>query len=259
MPSKRGLVISCPIIVSGESVEIKSTVLDPQELRFAGHAIEARLCAEDPARGFLPSTGSVYRFRTGADVRLDTGLREGDAVSPHYDPMIAKLIVQGAGRAEAVARMARALADVQIAGVTSNTAFLAAIMGHEDFVSGGLDTGFLGRELETLAPPSAPTPDWALAIAANHCMASRASTPPWGRIDGWRLNQPSRHDLVFLDGTEARRVTLFSDHIDIEGRSHHRESMEGEAAVGDGEVTVFLDGAAWRLIIQGLYRTMAPI
>lgn len=217
-----------------------------------GHAIEVRLCAEDPARGFLPSTGRVYRFRTGADVRLDTGLREGDAVSPHYDPMIAKLIVRGTDRAEAVARMASTLADVQIAGVTSNVAFLGAIMGHEDFVSGGLDTGFLGREMETLAPPSASAPDRALAIAAGHCRASRASASPWGRADGWRLNQPSRHDLVFLDGTEARRVTLFSDHIDIEGRSHDRAVMEGEAAVGDGEVTVYLDGAAWRLIIQGL-------
>ena len=217
-----------------------------------GHAIEARLCAEDPARGFLPSTGKVYRFRTGVDIRLDTGLREGDAVSPHYDPLIAKLVVHGADRAEAVARMARALAEVQIAGVASNAAFLAAIVGHEDYVRGGLDTGFLGREIETLIPPLAPAPDRALAIAAGHCMASRASAPPWGRVDGWRMNLPARHDVVFLDGAEKRRVTLFGDHIEIEGRRHDRSLSQGAAAVGEGQVTVFLDGATWRLTIQGL-------
>ena len=220
-----------------------------------GHAIEARLCAEDPARDFLPSTGMVYRFRAGpkhADTRLDSGLREGDAVSPHYDPMIAKLVVRGADRGQAIDRMGKLLAEVQIAGVASNAAFLAAIMRHPEFSRGALDTGFVGRELETLAPPPVPAPDRALAIAAGHCMASRASAPPWGRVDGWRLNLPARHDLVFLDGGVERRVTLFRDRIEVDGRTHDRLLAEGEAAVREGEVTVFLDGASYRLRVRGL-------
>ncbi|MCH7941598.1 MAG: acetyl/propionyl/methylcrotonyl-CoA carboxylase subunit alpha [Proteobacteria bacterium] len=228
--------------------------LAQEDITARGHAIEARLCAEDPARDFLPSTGTVYRFRTGpehADTRLDSGLREGDAVSPHYDPMIAKLVVRGADRGQAIDRMGKLLAEVQIAGVASNAAFLAAIMRHPEFSRGALDTGFVGRELETLAPPPAPAPDRALAIAAGHCMASRASAPPWGRVDGWRLNLPARQDLVFLDGGVERRVTLFGDRIEVDGRTHDRRLAEGDAAVCEGEVTVFLDGASYRLRVRG--------
>ena len=218
-----------------------------------GHAIEARLCAEDPARGFLPSTGRVYRFRAGpasADSRLETGLREGDTVSPHYDPMIAKLVVLGADRGEAIERMGRVIEDLQIAGVASNRAFLAAILGHPEFIQGALDTGFVEREIDVLAPPPAPAPDRALAMAATHRMKSRASAPPWGRTDGWRLNLPARHDLVFLDGGAERRVSLFADRIEVDGRTVDGPLDDGDIAATEGEVTVFLGGAAYRLSVQ---------
>ena len=239
-------------IAAGEALPMTQNHIAAQ-----GHAIEARLCAEDPARGFLPSTGTVYRFYAGtaADTRLETGLREGDGVSPHYDPMIAKLVVHGADRAQAVARMGRALAEVQIAGVASNTDFLAAIIGHDDFARGGLDTGFIGRALDTLVTAPAPAPDQALALAARTCMESRASAPPWGRVDGWRLNLPARHDVMFIDDGVERRVSLFEDHVEVDGKAAGPAS--GDAAVHHDEVTVFLDGATYRLKVKDPLATVA--
>ena len=227
--------------------------LSQDDIASRGHAIEARLYAEDPARGFLPSTGTVYRFRAGAHTRLETGLREGDAVSPHYDPLIAKLVVRGRDRAQAVERMVGALAELQIAGPASNAAFLAAIMSHADFSRGALDTGFVERELEALVPAPAPAPDRALAIAATHCQANRAaaasSASPWDRVDGWRLNLPARHDLIFLDGDRERRVSLFADRVEVDGRIVEPSGETGDAAALEGEVTVFLGGASYRLAL----------
>ena len=164
--------------------------------------------------------------------------------------MIAKLVVLGADRGEAIERMGRVIEDLQIAGVASNRAFLAAIMGHPEFIRGALDTGFVEREIDVLAPPPAPAPDRALAMAATHRMKCRASAPPWGRTDGWRLNLAARHDLVFLDGGAERRVSLFADRIEVDGRTVDESLDDGDIAATEGEVTVFLGGAAYRLSVQ---------
>jgi 3-methylcrotonyl-CoA carboxylase alpha subunit len=110
-----------------------------------GHAIECRLYAEDPARDFMPSTGTlhVYDPPEGPGVRVDSGVAAGDAVTPHYDPMLAKLVVHGVDRAEAIARTRAALEDFAVLGVTTNVAFLDALMAHEAFAAGDLHTGFL--------------------------------------------------------------------------------------------------------------------
>jgi 3-methylcrotonyl-CoA carboxylase alpha subunit len=110
-------------------------------LAIRGHAIEARIYAEDPERGFLPSIGTLVHLRapaTGANVRVDTGVRCGDEISPYYDPMIAKLVVHGEDRAAALRRMGEALADYEIAGVATNVAFLRRVIAHDAFASATL-------------------------------------------------------------------------------------------------------------------------
>ena len=248
-----------------------------------GHAIEARLYAEDPGRGFLPSTGTVYRFRAGssdANTRFETGLAEGGAVGPHYDPMIAKLIVRGGDRDEAIVRLRQGLGELQIAGVANNAAFLAAIAAHPAFAAGAVDTGFVARNLGALAPTPQAAPDHVLALACIDAVMRRAEAAgraarrgrdphsPWHRADGWRLNCAARHDFRFLDGDAERRVTVipmaagYRFEIDgpaIEAAVEAREQgayvlriagerVGGTVAAGDREVTVFSGGAAYRLV-----------
>ncbi len=123
------------------------------ELALRGHAIEARIYAEDPDRGFLPSIGTLVHLRapaTGPAVRVDTGVRAGDEISPHYDPMIAKLIVHGEDRPAALRRLAEALAEYEIVGVATNVAFLQRVVAHEAFASGNVDTGLIARHQDAL-------------------------------------------------------------------------------------------------------------
>ena len=138
-------------------------------MRSAGHAIEARIYAEDPDRGFLPSIGTLAHLRapaTGPAVRVDTGVRAGDEISPYYDPMIAKLIVHGEDRPAALRRLAEALADFEIVGVATNVAFLRRVVAHEAFASGNVDTGLIARHQAALFPPPAPAPTTVLLAAA---------------------------------------------------------------------------------------------
>ncbi|HEX5344619.1 MAG TPA: biotin/lipoyl-containing protein, partial [Duganella sp.] len=185
------------------------------ELAINGHAIEARIYAENPEKGFLPSIGTLRHLGTpGAvsfelgDVRVDSGVREGDAISPFYDPMIAKLIVWGADRKQALARMAQALAQYQIVGLASNIAFLKRLVEGQAFSTADLDTGLIERNHDTLFPPAQPAPASALALASVALLAgeSRAAAPssanaadPWSHTTGWRLNQSYARKLSFAD------------------------------------------------------------
>src|SRR5580658_9140378 len=137
-----------------------------EDIALSGHAIEVRLYAENPERGFLPATGTLHRLRlpTG-HARVETGVREGDPVTPFYDPMIAKIIAWGPDRAAARARLARALAETAVLGVTTNLGFLARIVGDADFAAAKLDTGFIERRRAALLPPASPAPDDALVAA----------------------------------------------------------------------------------------------
>ncbi|MCA8927293.1 MAG: biotin/lipoyl-binding protein, partial [Alphaproteobacteria bacterium] len=192
--------------------------LSQDDIRVQGHAIEVRLYAEDPARGFLPQTGTleVLKFPVhDGFVRVDSGVAEGDQVSPHYDPMIAKLIVRGENRARAVARLRSALADTQIAGVTTNRAFLHAIARHPAFADGDVHTHFIdqhGEELHVTPPP--PTDEVVAAAvltlldrrrAAAESRADATADPhsPWNSTHGWRLNEQI-HETVELDWEEER-------------------------------------------------------
>jgi 3-methylcrotonyl-CoA carboxylase alpha subunit len=192
-----------------------------------GHAIEARLYAEDPARDFAPSVGRIVRLRLpqgddrgGEGVRVDAGVRAGDAVSVHYDAMIAKVICHGASRDEALARLRRALAESEIAGVASNLDLLARIAAHPDFAAGGIDTGFIAREAASLLAPQRTPPPEALAVAALGVLAAEAAGAeargrasadpfsPWHARTGWWLNATRERVLAFTAGDAALPVTV---------------------------------------------------
>src|SRR4029450_11466870 len=128
-----------------------------RELTVTGHAIEARLYAEDPAKGFLPSVGRLEHFDLGEEGRIETGVEEGDVISPFYDPMIAKLVARGHDRAEAIGELAGILDEVEVWPVKTNAGFLFNALLHPDFGKGQIDTGFIERHLEQLVP--APDPD----------------------------------------------------------------------------------------------------
>ena len=191
------------------------------DLAIRGHAIEARIYAEDPAKEFLPSTGRLAHLRLPAEgphLRIDIGVREGDAVTVHYDPMLAKVTVWGRNRKAAVKRLRAALGEVQILGPANNAAFLAAIAGHPAFGAAEVDTGFIARHLAGLLPEAAPASDEVLALASlaellhrrqdTEARARRSADPhsPWHQTSGWRLNAETLVRLSFRDG--AREVAV---------------------------------------------------
>ena len=195
--------------------------LGQDDLVMRGHAIEARIYAEDPANDFLPSTGRLVYLRLpeeGPHVRLDAGVREGDEVSVHYDPLLAKLTVWDRSRTAALARLSAALGEVQIVGPANNVEFLAALAAHPAFAAGEVDTGFIARHLADLLPEAAPASDQVLALASlaellrlraqAEARARRSSDPysPWHQTSGWRLNLGTHTRLSFRDG--AREVEV---------------------------------------------------
>jgi 3-methylcrotonyl-CoA carboxylase alpha subunit len=179
-------------VASGEPLPLKQ-----DELRMHGHAIEARLCAENPDKQFMPATGTLQVYRTPAsasferaDVRVDAGVREGDVISPYYDSMIGKLIVWGADRAQALARLDAALAQTHIVGLHTNVAFLRRVVASRSFAQADLDTALIERERAVLFN-TAPLPvEVAAAGVVAHALAAEQvlqTDDPWSRRDGWRL------------------------------------------------------------------------
>ncbi len=136
-----------------------------EELAISGHAFEARLYAEDVPKGFLPATGTLLHLRFPSDCRADSGVRAGDAISPWYDPMIAKVIVHGPTREVALASLSRALNGTEVGGTVTNLAFLGALAKHRGFAAGDVDTGLIGRELDVLVQEVAPQPIQMVAAA----------------------------------------------------------------------------------------------
>jgi 3-methylcrotonyl-CoA carboxylase alpha subunit len=205
-------------VAAGEALPKKQ-----DELAINGHAIEARIYAENPEKGFLPSIGTLQHLETPdavhfelggvpgfpAAVRIDSGVRQGDAISPFYDPMIAKLIVWGADRKQALARMAQALSQYQIVGLASNIAFLKRLVEGDAFANADLDTGLIERNHEALFPPPRSIPVAAVALAAvslieeekdkSAAQSGANRGDPWGQALGWRMNFHYVRKLAFSD------------------------------------------------------------
>jgi 3-methylcrotonyl-CoA carboxylase alpha subunit len=193
--------------------------LQQSQLTINGHSIEARIYAENPEKGFLPSIGTLRHmhtpnavtFRLGDDahapaaVRIDSGVRQGDAISPFYDPMIAKLIVWGHDRKEALARMAQALSEYQIVGLASNIAFLQRLIASAPFSNADLDTGLIERHHDTLFPSAAKASLSVLALASAALLTSERSNAadPWADASGWRMNSALKRTLDFADESNA--------------------------------------------------------
>jgi acetyl-CoA carboxylase biotin carboxylase subunit len=180
-----------------------------KDLRIDGHAVEVRLYAEDPDNGFLPSIGTLERLRLPDDVRIDSGVREGDAVTPYYDPMIAKVIAHEATREGAVAKLAEALSHAEIAGLRTNNAFLIRALRSKDFVAGEIDTGFIDRHIGELVPHTEPDDD-ILAAAARFVADEKKSesADPWNARDGFRLSGAARQGVEFMVGGKRTLVHL---------------------------------------------------
>ncbi len=220
------------------------------EIRATGHAVEVRIYAEDPDRGFLPSIGHIRHWRqppAEPGIRVDTGFIEGDTVTPHYDPMLAKLIVSGPDRRAAFERLRAALGRFEIAGVTTNIAFLSRLVGHADVLKGEMDTGLIERELETLVTgATAPGPqELAAAIAAVVSAEERslASTSPWERAGGWTMTGPRRRRFEFTSGETTYEAILtygaanVDRMIEINGFAYAFRYH-----LSEGQIDVFLDG-----------------
>ena len=190
--------------------------LQQSELQIQGHAIEARIYAESPEKGFLPSIGTLQHvcfpeavaFTHGA-VRIDAGVRQGDAITPYYDPMIAKLIVHGDDRAQALSRMQQALQATEIVGPATNVGFLQRLIATNAFTSADLDTGLIERYHDVLFPAPATLPIAMLALwAAKLAMPERVGSDPWDSPHGWRLNGSYRRDLRFDCDEQDHQLTL---------------------------------------------------
>jgi len=232
-------------VAAGEELPLRQ-----RDLALRGHAIEARLYAENPARGFLPATGTVtgLRLAAGEGIRIDTGIRAGDAVTPFYDALLAKIVAWGEERETARRRLAAALGASAVAGLATNLGFLARLAGDAEFAAGAVDTGYIERRGEALTAPR-PVPREAVAAAALQRLGTAAAAEPWERGDGWRLNLPAApRSLRFRCGEAEIAVTARRDgggwRLDIAGDSAPADP--GRAIVFGDEVT--LGGESWRLV-----------
>ncbi|OQM73577.1 acetyl/propionyl/methylcrotonyl-CoA carboxylase subunit alpha [Manganibacter manganicus] len=231
--------------------------LTQEKISLNGHAFEARLYAEDAARGFLPATGTLYHLKfpqTGPELRVETGVRQGDAISPWYDPMIAKLVTHGADRASALSALRHALDNTEIAGSTVNTAFLAALAADPAFTAGDVDTGLIGRRQDdlTTVPPLSDGIVAAAALAASGLDNRPVSGDPWSALAGYAHfhSTPRRLALKFGEREISARVGVEngSIHVDLEtadGGLRRVWPASGRPALWPGHVTMFQGAAAY--------------
>ncbi|MEL6871780.1 MAG: biotin/lipoyl-containing protein, partial [Pseudomonadota bacterium] len=204
-------------IASGEPLPVTQS-----DLAITGWAFEARLYAEDPANDFLPVTGPLQRlkFASGAGIRIDTGVRQGDDITPFYDPMIAKIITHGPTRGAALNRLHDALSDTEVAGTTTNIQFLRRLARHDGFAKGEVDTGLIGRDIAklTAVPPMTGTAIALAALQASGILPRRleqqpASVEPWDGLQGWAMWGPTERTtkIAFEDHTIEVRISETSD------------------------------------------------
>ena len=203
------------------------------ELAISGWAMEARLYAENPATGFLPSTGRLDRLRLPVGIRIDSGVEEGGEITAHYDPMIAKLIVHAPDRAGAAAKLAKACGQIEIWPVKTNAGFLARAASHADFIAGRIDTGFIERHGKQLIPGLEP--DAAVLQAAARALVSSAAGDPWTALTGFRIAAPPDADV-------AVQIAGVTHVVALDPAATPAGTL---ATMADGERVLFMDGQAW--------------
>jgi 3-methylcrotonyl-CoA carboxylase alpha subunit len=266
--------------------------LGQNDLAIKGHAIEARLYAEDPARGDLPQAGRLVRLAMPAEsphVRVESGVAEGDEIGVHYDPMIAKIAVWGKDRPGAVHRLRESLESVRIGGVVTNRDLLAAIARHPAFAAGEVDTGFIERHRAALVPAPSRAPDQIVALAGLAVLFDQADLrraearrsadrhSPWHRTDGWRLNGVGSQTIRLRDNLGELSVAVRFQGggyvLDLPGgpvRVAGGRTPSGEISAdvgGDrvtafvlhdgGEIAVFGPGLTWRFRLADPFLTAA--
>ena len=239
-------------VASGEPIPLAQ-----DELSIEGHAIEARLYAEDPARGFLPSTGRLDHLDLGRAGRIETGVEQGDTISPFYDPMVAKLVAWGETRDDAIDTLLAMADGVEIWPVRTNAAFLANALGDDDFAAARLDTGFIERKGEALIADGEPGPSVRAAAAELVLLSAGAYRDP---LAGFRLNRAPRLSVALSRDGESQVVdpaeqtpfeplTGFADADRVvvfhEGQAHEfglATRGSGAAAAGDGAIVAPMPG-----------------
>lgn len=237
------------------------------ELTISGHAFEARIYAEDPNNDFLPATGKLSFLVPPIEnqhVRVDTGVRQGDEVSVFYDPMIAKLIVWDENREKALQRLAKALAEYRINGVTTNTDFLYNLATCQPFIQADLDTGFIEKHHELIFHQDKTTLANELPMAALYLVLARAQKAvlsaaktndphsPWNSTNAWRLNEAHIHELCLSHGEQVFDVIVEQKRQSKD--SFYLISIEGKTFDCQGEI----DGNTLYFTIDG-YRSCATI
>jgi 3-methylcrotonyl-CoA carboxylase alpha subunit len=247
-------------IAAGDALPIAQ-----QQVPQHGHAIEVRLYAEDPEAGFLPGSGKLEKLAlplASPQVRIDSGVVEGDTVSIFYDPMIAKLIVWDQDRTAALARLRDALAQCEIVGPKSNIEFLERLVRHRSVVEGSIDTGYLDRHLDEFMPAHAVDPSLLLAAATATLLTQEAdarrqaalssdSGSPWAIADGWRLGHAGRRPLAFLHrGDELALVAHGANgQYSIESDDGTLHTVDG-AHLHAGELSLRLQSQARRFLVR---------
>jgi 3-methylcrotonyl-CoA carboxylase alpha subunit len=243
-------------VAAGEELPQRKYTLAPH-----GHAIEARLYAEDPRKGFLPSVGVLERLHLPAaqdGIRVDTGVREGDEVTVFYDPMIAKIIAWDETRAGAAAKLADALSLTEVAGVQTNAGFLVRALRHPDFVAGDIDTGFIERHRDILTPDeSGPRPD-ILARAALFLVEERRAKSrggdPWAAQDGFRISGEAREVIEFV--SDGKRVNVEIVHrrgggmtVEVAGAAT-KAAHANAVRLKSNDIVVIQNGETWTLSLH---------
>jgi len=243
-------------VAAGEALPITAS-----EVQSQGHAIEVRLYAEDPERGFLPGSGRLEKLRlpqANEHVRLDSGVIEGDVVSIYYDPMIAKLIVHDLDRPRALARLREALADCEVVGPKSNVEFLERLVRHPVVLEGRIDTSYLDQHLDEVLPePTAPDSAHLAAAtsaallfdeAATHAAATRSGDPysPWASADGWRLGHAGQRQLCFLFRGARLQVIAHGSAGNYQIELAGARSTVANAKLQAGQLSATIDGQAHR-------------
>jgi 3-methylcrotonyl-CoA carboxylase alpha subunit len=264
-------------IAAGEKLPVQQS-----DIRAQGHAMELRLYAEDPARDFAPSIGALQVFRLSEQgLRIDSGFVAGDRISIHYDAMVAKMIAHAPTRAEAIARLRAGLAHSDIIGVAHNLDMLDRILAHPDFASGTIDTGFIGRNAETLLTPKLKPSPQVLALAAlgvltleeeaarTHASANADPHSPWHATDHWWVNtRPTRvfefhhedetHAVTLAPAADGWRIStggaaITARHAKLEAGSVHAllDGMRLSASIHRGGETISLRhaGQSWRFVL----------